>query len=57
MVDAFRKQLDELMGVNRNGTLSHSTEPTSYTDNRLCRDFLAGFCIADKFFSTRIDQT
>eukprot|EP00162_Nutomonas_longa_P002541 comp13184_c0_seq1/m.17958 comp13184_c0_seq1/g.17958 ORF comp13184_c0_seq1/g.17958 comp13184_c0_seq1/m.17958 type:complete len:274 (+) comp13184_c0_seq1:3-824(+) len=53
MVDYFRKQLDELMGANRNGDLAISA-PTDYKDNRLCRDFLLGFCPGEKFAATKL---
>jgi hypothetical protein len=42
MVDFFRRQLDELMGPNRDG--GGPSLPDDYADPRVCRDFLCGFC-------------
>ncbi|XP_049852267.1 putative RNA-binding protein Luc7-like 1 [Schistocerca gregaria] len=42
MVDLFRKQLDELMGANRDELTEHDS--TSFTDPKNCRYFLAGTC-------------
>ncbi|KAL7109602.1 hypothetical protein ACP275_06G184800 [Erythranthe tilingii] len=53
-MDALRKQLDVLMGANRNG----DTEEVSrkYYDRDVCRLFLAGLCPHELFQLTKMDK-
>jgi len=46
-MDAFRKQLDVLMGANRNGDVEEVNR--NYYDRDVCRLFLAGLCPHDLF--------
>eukprot|EP00697_Spironema_sp_BW2_P011039 gnl/Spiro4/265_TR164_c0_g1_i2.p1 gnl/Spiro4/265_TR164_c0_g1~~gnl/Spiro4/265_TR164_c0_g1_i2.p1 ORF type:complete len:264 (+),score=71.22 gnl/Spiro4/265_TR164_c0_g1_i2:89-880(+) len=54
MVEAMRKQLDALMGTNRDG----GTEKTSkhFTDADVCKHYLAGLCPHDLFTNTKMDM-
>eukprot|EP01122_Echinamoeba_exundans_P014411 TRINITY_DN6510_c0_g2_i2.p1 TRINITY_DN6510_c0_g2~~TRINITY_DN6510_c0_g2_i2.p1 ORF type:complete len:241 (+),score=53.32 TRINITY_DN6510_c0_g2_i2:92-814(+) len=49
MVDEMRRQLDALMGADRNGDLSIS----SFQDPQVCKLFLAGLCPNELFNNTR----
>eukprot|EP01006_Ploeotia_vitrea_P067035 TRINITY_DN96275_c0_g1_i1.p1 TRINITY_DN96275_c0_g1~~TRINITY_DN96275_c0_g1_i1.p1 ORF type:complete len:357 (+),score=24.93 TRINITY_DN96275_c0_g1_i1:23-1072(+) len=51
MTEAFRRQLDELMGKNRNGGESRKT---NYWDAEVCKDYLLGTCVHDLFTNTRV---
>jgi hypothetical protein len=46
-MDAVRKQLDQLMGANRNGDAREVSR--KYYDRDVCRRFLAGLCPHDLF--------
>ena len=46
-MDAFRKQLDELMGANRNGDVLEVKR--NYWDRDVCRLYLTGLCPHDLF--------
>ncbi|AQK61641.1 LUC7 related protein [Zea mays] len=52
-MDAFRKQLDVLMGANRNGDVEEVSR--NYYDRDVCRLFLAGLCPHDLFQLTKMD--
>ncbi|CAH9077409.1 unnamed protein product [Cuscuta europaea] len=53
-MDAIRKQLDVLMGANRNGDVSEVDR--KYFDRDVCRLFLAGLCPHDLFQLTKMDM-
>ncbi len=46
-MDAFRKQLDALMGANRNGDVLEVKR--NYYDRDVCRLYLTGLCPHDLF--------
>lgn len=46
-MDAIRKQLDQLMGANRNGDVLEVSR--KYYDRDVCRLYLAGLCPHDLF--------
>lgn len=46
-MDALRKQLDVLMGANRNGDVAEVNR--KYSDRDVCRLYLAGLCPHDLF--------
>ena len=46
-MDSFRKQLDVLMGANRNGDVREVSR--KYYDRDVCRLYLAGLCPHDLF--------
>ncbi|KAL2549278.1 LUC7 related protein [Forsythia ovata] len=46
-MDALRKQLDVLMGANRNGDVEEVTR--KYFDRDVCRLYLSGLCPHDLF--------
>lgn len=52
-MDAMRKQLDTLMGANRNGDVREVNR--KYYDRDVCRLFLVGLCPHDLFQLTKID--
>uniref|UniRef100_A0ACD5Z2Q6 Uncharacterized protein n=1 Tax=Avena sativa TaxID=4498 RepID=A0ACD5Z2Q6_AVESA len=52
-MDAIRKQLDQLMGANRNGDVREVSR--KYYDRDVCRLFLAGLCPHDLFQLTKMD--
>ncbi|KAM0849331.1 hypothetical protein ACQ4PT_053780 [Festuca glaucescens] len=52
-MDAMRKQLDVLMGANRNGDVREVNR--KYFDRDVCRLFLAGLCPHDLFQLTKMD--
>eukprot|EP00898_Chlorokybus_atmophyticus_P008640 jgi/Chlat1/8778/Chrsp90S08128 len=52
-MDAMRKQLDALMGSNRNGDVQE--EEKKYFDRGVCRFFLCGLCPHDLFNNTKMD--
>lgn len=52
-MDALRKQLDVLMGANRNGDVAEVNR--KYSDRDVCRLFLAGLCPHDLFQLTKMD--
>lgn len=52
-MDALRKQLDVLMGANRNGDVREVDR--KYSDRDVCRLFLAGLCPHDLFQLTKMD--
>ncbi|EPS59744.1 hypothetical protein M569_15061, partial [Genlisea aurea] len=53
-MDALRKQLDVLMGANRNGDAQEVKR--KYYDRDVCRLFLAGLCPHDLFQLTKMDK-
>ncbi|XP_011077149.1 putative RNA-binding protein Luc7-like 1 isoform X2 [Sesamum indicum] len=53
-MDALRKQLDVLMGANRNGDAQEVTR--KYYDRDVCRLFLAGLCPHELFQLTKMDK-
>lgn len=53
--DAMREMLDQLMGANRNGDRPDDVI-TSFTDERLCRDYLCGVCVHAMFENTKEDR-
>ncbi|XP_010912777.2 U1 snRNP-associated protein usp106 isoform X1 [Elaeis guineensis] len=53
-MDAIRKQLDVLMGANRNGDVREVNR--KYYDRDVCRLFLAGLCPHDLFQLTKMDM-
>ncbi|XP_002987146.2 U1 snRNP-associated protein usp106 [Selaginella moellendorffii] len=52
-MDSFRKQLDALMGANRNGDVQEVQR--KFSDRDVCRLYLAGLCPHDLFQLTRMD--
>nr|PNR37571.1 hypothetical protein PHYPA_020680 [Physcomitrium patens] len=52
-MDAFRKQLDALMGANRNGDVLEVKR--NYWDRDVCRLYLTGLCPHDLFQLTKMD--
>ncbi|XP_057827730.1 U1 snRNP-associated protein usp106 isoform X1 [Cryptomeria japonica] len=52
-MDSLRKQLDALMGANRNGDVTEVKR--KYYDRDVCRLFLAGLCPHDLFQLTKMD--
>lgn len=52
MVDAIRKQLDALMGANRNDEIKSSMHQR-FLDDDVCKYFLAGFCPYEAFETTK----
>uniref|UniRef100_A0A0E0KLG1 LUC7 related protein n=1 Tax=Oryza punctata TaxID=4537 RepID=A0A0E0KLG1_ORYPU len=52
-MEAMRKQLDVLMGANRNGDVREVSR--KYYDRDVCRLFLAGLCPHDLFQLTKMD--
>lgn len=53
-MDAIRKQLDQLMGANRNGDVREVSR--KYFDRDVCRLYLAGICPHDLFQLTKMDM-
>ncbi|XP_057788859.1 uncharacterized protein LOC131005792 isoform X2 [Salvia miltiorrhiza] len=53
-MDALRKQLDVLMGANRNGDAQEVTR--KYYDRDVCRLYLAGLCSHELFQLTKMDK-
>ncbi|PIA29663.1 hypothetical protein AQUCO_05800048v1 [Aquilegia coerulea] len=53
-MDALRKQLDVLMGANRNGDVTEVNR--KYYDRDVCRLFLAGLCPHELFQLTKMDM-
>ncbi|XP_008800487.1 putative RNA-binding protein Luc7-like 2 [Phoenix dactylifera] len=53
-MDAIRKQLDVLMGANRNGDVMEVKR--KYYDRDVCRLFMAGLCPHDLFQLTKMDM-
>lgn len=53
-MDAFRKQLDALMGANRNGDVREVKR--KYYDRDVCRLYLTGLCPHDLFQLTVSDD-
>ncbi|XP_009606057.1 uncharacterized protein [Nicotiana tomentosiformis] len=53
-MDAIRKQLDVLMGANRNGDVREVDR--KYYDREVCRLFLAGLCPHELFQLTKMDM-
>lgn len=52
-MDSLRKQLDALMGTNRNGDVTEIKR--NYYDRDVCRLYLAGLCPHDLFQLTKMD--
>ncbi|KAJ7557705.1 hypothetical protein O6H91_04G006200 [Diphasiastrum complanatum] len=52
-MDAIRKQLDALMGANRNGDVLEVKR--NYYDRDVCRLYIAGLCPHDLFQLTKMD--
>jgi RNA-binding protein Luc7-like 2 len=52
-MDEVRKQLDALMGTNRNG--DNKEVQKHFTDPDVCRNFLCGLCPHDLFTNTKMD--
>nr|XP_043617030.1 putative RNA-binding protein Luc7-like 2 [Erigeron canadensis] len=53
-MDAIRKQLDVLMGANRNGDVTEVNR--KYYDRDVCRLFLVGLCPHELFQLTKMDM-
>eukprot|EP00268_Persea_americana_P026462 TRINITY_DN258_c0_g1_i1.p1 TRINITY_DN258_c0_g1~~TRINITY_DN258_c0_g1_i1.p1 ORF type:complete len:424 (+),score=89.74 TRINITY_DN258_c0_g1_i1:309-1580(+) len=53
-MDAMRKQLDVLMGANRNGDVTEINR--NYYDREVCRLYLVGLCPHDLFQLTKMDM-
>ncbi|KAF3452485.1 hypothetical protein FNV43_RR02918 [Rhamnella rubrinervis] len=53
-MDAFRKQLDQLMGANRNGDVREVNR--KYYDRDVCRLYLVGLCPHELFQLTKMDM-
>ncbi|KAI3868150.1 hypothetical protein MKW92_016983 [Papaver armeniacum] len=53
-MDALRKQLDVLMGANRNGDVTEVNR--NYYDRDVCRLFLVGLCPHELFQLTKMDM-
>ncbi|AAF01597.1 unknown protein [Arabidopsis thaliana] len=53
-MDAIRKQLDVLMGANRNGDVQEVNR--KYYDRDVCRLYLSGLCPHDLFQLTKMDM-
>ncbi|CAA2958159.1 RNA-binding Luc7-like 2 [Olea europaea subsp. europaea] len=53
-MDSLRKQLDVLMGANRNGDVLEVTR--KYFDRDVCRLYLSGLCPHDLFQLTKMDM-
>ncbi|KAJ8747895.1 hypothetical protein K2173_012785 [Erythroxylum novogranatense] len=53
-MDAMRKQLDVLMGANRNGDVREVNR--KYYDRDVCRMYLVGLCPHDLFQLTKMDM-
>ncbi|WRX24528.1 Luc7-related - like 3 [Theobroma cacao] len=53
-MDAMRKQLDVLMGANRNGDVREVNR--KYYDRDVCRLFLSGLCPHELFQLTKMDM-
>ncbi|CAN1186999.1 Putative RNA-binding protein Luc7-like 1 [Linum perenne] len=53
-MDAMRKQLDVLMGANRNGDVTEVNR--KYFDRDVCRMFLVGLCPHELFQLTKMDM-
>ncbi|XP_062219575.1 uncharacterized protein LOC133919249 isoform X3 [Phragmites australis] len=53
-MDSIRKQLDQLMGANRNGDVREVSR--KYYDRDVCRLYLAGLCPHDLFQLTKMDM-
>ncbi|GAQ83605.1 Luc7-like protein [Klebsormidium nitens] len=53
-MDAFRKQLDDLMGANRNGDSREVDH--KYYDRAVCRLYLCGLCPHELFVNTKMDM-
>ncbi|KMZ62696.1 Luc7-like protein [Zostera marina] len=53
-MDSFRKQLDVLMGANRNGDVKIINR--NYYDRDVCRLFLSGLCPHELFQLTKLDM-
>lgn len=53
-MDAFRKQLDQLMGANRNGDVREVSR--KYYDRDVCRLYLVGLCPHELFQLTKMDM-
>uniref|UniRef100_A0A7N0U7N0 RNA-binding protein Luc7-like 2 n=1 Tax=Kalanchoe fedtschenkoi TaxID=63787 RepID=A0A7N0U7N0_KALFE len=53
-MDAFRKQLDVLMGANRNGDVREVNR--KYYDRDVCRFYLVGLCPHELFQLTKMDM-
>jgi hypothetical protein len=53
-MDAMRKQLDVLMGANRNGDVTEVNR--KYYDRDVCRLYLSGLCPHELFQLTKMDM-
>ncbi|KAJ6383852.1 hypothetical protein OIU78_027199, partial [Salix suchowensis] len=53
-MDAMRKQLDVLMGANRNGDVREVNR--KYYDRDVCRLYLVGLCPHELFQLTKMDM-
>ncbi|XP_062084119.1 uncharacterized protein LOC133790480 isoform X3 [Humulus lupulus] len=53
-MDALRKQLDQLMGANRNGDVREVSR--KYYDRDVCRLYLVGLCPHELFQLTKMDM-
>jgi len=51
----MRKQLDQLMGANRNGDMEEVVK-RNFWDSDVCRPYLSGLCPRDLFTNTKIDE-
>jgi hypothetical protein len=50
-MDDFRRQLDALMGTNRNGD-KPGVKKKTFTDNEFCKHYIAGLCPNDLLTNT-----
>eukprot|EP00771_Trimastix_marina_P000051 gnl/Trimastix_PCT/1050.p1 GENE.gnl/Trimastix_PCT/1050~~gnl/Trimastix_PCT/1050.p1 ORF type:complete len:322 (+),score=70.24 gnl/Trimastix_PCT/1050:61-1026(+) len=55
MVEAFRKQLDALMGADRNGD-ALPEERTHFSDRDVCKYYLCGCCPISLFENTKLSR-
>ena len=55
MVDYFKQELDELMGVNRNSAIDSKNREEHYSNPDVCKYFLVSVCPYDLFPNTKYD--
>ena len=55
MVDHFKFELDELMGVNRNAAVHAKLREEHYYNSEVCKYFLVSVCPYDLFPNTKYD--
>ena len=55
-MDLLRAQLDEMMGKDRNKLPNERPQQTiRFTDSRVCKYYICGFCPNDLFVNTKSD--